>query len=128
MVRLWASIGALLVVSVLALHAVTPASAQQWAVPGAERHFRVEWDQTTTKRGTVVRGYVHNDQGHTAGNIRLVVEGIDGGGAVATTTIGYVVGTVGPSERLFFEVPIKSPTPNYRLRVGSWEPVGRGGV
>jgi hypothetical protein len=127
MVRFWGPVAALLVAAVLALHAVTPASAQQWAMPGADRIFRVEWEPATTKRGPVLRGYVWNDHGQAAGNIRLFIESLDPTGAVAATTVGYVLGVVGPSDRLYFEVKLAAPATNYRVRVGSWEPQGRGG-
>ena len=127
MVRFWGPIAAVLVAAVLALDAVTPADAQQWAMPTAERFFRVEWEPAETKRGTVLRGYVWNDQGHAAGNVRLFIESIDGGGAVAATTVGYVLGVIAPFDRLYFEVKLAAPATNYRVRVASWEPQGRGG-
>lgn len=127
MVRFWGLLAALLVAAVLALDAVAPASAQQWAMPGGDRFFRVDWEPATTQRGTVLRGYVFNDHGHAAGNVRLFIESLDPTGAVAATTVGYVPGVVGPSDRLYFEVKLSAPATNYRVRVATWEPQGRGG-
>jgi hypothetical protein len=96
-------------------------------MPGADRIFRVEWESATTKRGPVLRGYVWNDQGYAAGNVRLFIESLDASGAVAATTVGYVLGVIGPFDRLYFEVKLAAPATNYRVRVASWEPQGRGG-
>ena len=106
--------------------AVTPAAAQSWTTP--DRGFRVEWEAAQARRGPVIRGYVHNDSGYTAANVRLLIESLDAGGQVTATTIGYLPGTAPPFDRLYFEVPLKATAPTYRVRVGSWEPIGRGGA
>lgn len=108
------------------LQAVTPASGQSWTTPNPG--FRVEWEPTQTRRGLVIRGYVHNDSGYTAANVRLLIESLDAGGQVAATTVGYLPGTAPPFNRLYFEVPVKAAAASYRVRVGSWEPIGRGGA
>jgi hypothetical protein len=108
------------------LEAVTPAAAQSWAIP--DRGFRVEWEPVETRRGPGLRGYVHNASGYTAANVRLLIESVDAAGQVAATTVAYLPGTAPPFDRLYFEVPLKAAAASYRVRVGSWEPVGRGGA
>ena len=122
----WAVSGLALVLAILALDEVTPAVAQSWAV--SDRGFRVTWEPAETKRGTVIRGYVNNDLGTGATNLRFIIESLDAAGQVAATTIGYPQGTVGPSDRLYFEVPLKAPASSYRVRLAAWDPVGRGGM
>ena len=78
------------------------------------------------RRGPIVSGYVHNTYGHTAGNVRLVVESLDGGGQVTGSTLVYVLGTIPPGDRLYFETPVPREAASYRVRVLSFDPVGRG--
>ena len=126
MVRRWRPILSLLVMALVALNAVAPAGAQQWAIP--DPGFRVEFEPGTTKRGgNVLRGYVNNPTGFNAGSLKLLIEGLDAGGAVATTTVSYLPGLLPAFNRLYFEVPIKNPASSYRVRVASYEPLNRGG-
>lgn len=126
MVRFVMVLALALVAAVTGLRAVTPAAAQSWTTP--DRGFRIDWEAAHTRRGHVIRGYVYNDSGYTAANIRLLIEALDAGGQVATTTVGYLPGTAPPFDRLYFEVPLKAPAASYRVRVGSWEPAARGGA
>ena len=115
---------ALLLMIVVAPHA--PAHAQQWAIP--DPGFKVEFEAGTTKRGAnVVRGYIRNDLGFDAGSIKLLIEGLDAGGAVASTTVGYLPGLLPAFNRLYFEVPVKTPAASYRVRVASYESLNRVG-
>ena len=126
MVRLWGPALALLVMAVVALNAVAPAGAQQWAIP--DPGFKVEFEPGTTKRGAnVLRGYVTNPHGYNAGSVKLLIEGLDASGNVATTTVGFLPGLLPAFNRLYFEVPVKTPTPSYRVRVASYESLNRGG-
>ena len=126
MVRLWALVLSLLVMAVVALNAAVPAGAQQWSTP--DPGFRVEWEPGTTKKGApVVRGYIRNDTGFNANQVKLLIEGLDSGGAVASTQVGYLAGMVPAFNRLYFEVPVKAAASSYRVRVASYEPVNRGG-
>ncbi len=76
----------------------------------------------------MIRGYVNNESGTGATNFRLVIESLDGAGQVAATTIGYLQGDALAFDRLYFEVPLKAPASSYRVRVGAWDAVGRGGM
>lgn len=125
MVRLGLAVIGALIAAVLLLDALT-VDAQQWTTPADG--FRVDWEPTTSKRGLVLRGYVYNDGGHAAGNIRLIVESLDGAGQLAATTVAYVSGTAPAFGRVYFEAPLAAPASTYRVRVGSWEPLFRGGA
>lgn len=115
-----------LVLATLMVVAPVTASAQSWAIQGIDRYFRVESSVTQGRRGPMVTGYVYNTYGHTAGNVRLIVEELDGGGQVTSTTITQVVGTVPPGDRAYFEARVPDAGTQYRVRVGSYDPVGRG--
>jgi hypothetical protein len=107
---------------------VTPAavSAQSYAIQGIEQYFRVESEVTQGRRGPVVSGYVYNTYGHTAGNVRLAIEGLDAGGQVTSTTMAWLLGTVPPNGRAYFEARAPQGATSVRVRVLFYDPVGRG--
>jgi hypothetical protein len=107
---------------------LTPPSivfAQNWAMQGIEHYFSVEFEPGTGRRGPIVSGYVYNKSGMTADRVRLGIDTVDAAGQVTATTIGDVLGTVPPGNRSYFEVQVKNPGP-YRVRVLSFDPIGRG--
>jgi hypothetical protein len=114
------------VVATLLLMAPATVSAQSYAIQGIERYFRVESSTTQGRRGPVVSGYIYNTHGHTADRVQYVVEAVDGAGQVTASTISYVVGTVPPGGRAYFEVAAPRAAGTYRVRVLSFDPVGRG--
>ena len=107
---------------------VVPAAvgAQSYAIQGIERYFRVESELTQGRRGPVMTGYVYNKYGNAAGNVRLIVEGLDAGGQVASSTIAQLFGEVPPFNRAYFEIPAPRGGTTYRVRVLSFDPVARG--
>jgi hypothetical protein len=112
-------------VLVLLLTATT-AAAQSYGISGAERYFRVESQAIQSKRwGPEVSGYIYNDNGAYAANVRLLIEGQDATGATVNTVVAQIPGTVPGGNRLYFEVRVP-PAPSYRVRVVSWDFV-RGG-
>jgi hypothetical protein len=103
------------------------AQAQTYAIYGAERYFRVEWEAgQSARRGPVVSGYVYNDYGRAVERMQLSIEGLDGSGAVVSTTIGYVLGTVPGWNRAYFEIPVPAGAAAYKVRVLSFNWVGQG--
>ena len=112
--------------AILLLTAPAAVSAQSYAIQGIERYFRVESSATSGPRGRIVSGYVYNTYGHTADRVRLVVEALDGGGQVTGSTIANIVGTVPPNGRAYFEARAPGDAASYRVRVLSFDPVGRG--
>ena len=111
--------------ALLLLLAPTASSAQSYAIQGTEHYFRLEWEATTARRGPVISGYVYNRSGTTADRVRLGIDSLDGAGQVTASEIGYVFGTVPAGNRAYFEIPVRRAE-NYRVRVLSFDPVGRG--
>ena len=74
--------------------AVTPARAVAASVPsGIDARIRLDWEAGVTRRGQpVIRGYVINDHGRPAADVRLLVESLDASGAVVGRAIGFVPG------------------------------------
>ena len=113
----------------LVLFLLLPAAtafAQNYAIQGLERQFRVEWEASTGRRGPVLTGYVYNNTtGYTAERVQLGIDLLDGAGQVVGSTIGNVLGTIPSSNRGYFEIRVPQAA-SYRVRVLSYEPVGRG--
>jgi hypothetical protein len=104
-----------------------PASAQNFGIPGADRYFRLDWQARASARwGPLVSGYLYNDYGAPATNIRLLVETLDGAGAVTGSTVALVPGTAPGNGRLYFEQRVPAAA-GYRLRVLSWDFLRGGG-
>ena len=116
--------GAVLVL--LLLVAPVAASAQSYVTQGIEHYFRLEWEAANGRRGPVIAGYVYNTSGMTADRVVLGIDLVDGAGHVTGTAMGRVLGTVPSGNRAYFEVPVREASAAYRVRVLSFDPVGRG--
>ena len=96
---------------------------------GIDARIRLDWEAGTTRRGQpVIEGYVLNDYGRPAANVRLLVETLDGSGAVVAHTVGFVHGLVHHNDRTYFEVPLKASGASYRVTVTAldWRAGGSG--
>ncbi|MBI4607939.1 MAG: hypothetical protein HY726_02885 [Candidatus Rokubacteria bacterium] len=106
--------------TVIAL-ATSAAWAQNFGSP-QERYLKVEWEVGRTRTGSpVVAGYIHNDRGIWAANVRLLVEELDSAGRPVTKTLGYASSDVPPNGRAYFEVPVQRGGATYRVTVDSFD-------
>jgi hypothetical protein len=105
-----------------------PPSASVPLIHGWERYFTLDWQAGTKQGRPVIDGYVFNDWGFTARDVRLLVQSLDRGGNVVAQTIGYVPLGVAPGTHAYFEVPLRQPAAAYRVIVASWDWVTEGGV
>jgi hypothetical protein len=86
-----------------------------------ERYFRVEAQPGTTRTGRpILYGYVYNDYGLRAINVRLLAEAVDGGGRVVDNTTGFVSGDIPNFSRSYFEMPAPPGGADYRVTVASY--------
>ena len=115
-----------LLLTALLLAAPATTSAQSFAIQGVEHYLRVQWETSQGRRGPVVAGYVYNLYGQTADRVRLVIETLDANGQVTGSTYAHLLGQVPSGGRGYFEAPAPT-TPSSRVRVLSFDPVGRGG-
>lgn len=98
---------------------VTPADARQ---------FQLDWQVTKDSRGTIIRGLIGNPYGAPARDIHLLVEGLDAGGKVVTTTTSTLKRIVPSGERAPFDVFVRGEAERYRVSVVSYDLVlPRGG-
>jgi hypothetical protein len=90
---------------------------------GADSYFKVEWQADERGGKPLVSGYVTNQWGIPARNVRLRVEALDAAGNVTANDIGYVFGYATPGSRVYFEVPVSAKAPAYRVTVLSFDPI-----
>ncbi len=89
---------------------------------GIDPRLRLDWEVVQTRTGRPqVQGYIYNDYGRPALNVRLVVETLDASGQVTDLAYGYVFGVVPVFNRTLFDVPLKTTGASYRIRVTSFE-------
>ena len=100
--------------------APTAASAQTYRVYGAERYFTLTWEPGNYQGRPTVAGYVANEWGIAAANVRLLIEVLDGAGQVTESVVGYVNGFVLPGTHVYFEVFVPQASA-YRVAVLSWD-------
>ena len=97
------------------------APALEPLVRGWEQFFKLSWEASARRGEPVVSGYIANESGFTAARIRLLVEGLDPSGQVVSQRLGWVAHPVAPSTRTYFEVPVGSSAPSYRVSVFAFD-------
>ena len=114
---------AALFAAALMLTTVSPsiAAAQSYGIYGAERYFTVESEAGARRGRPVVSGYVTNQFGFGARNVRLRVDALDATDAVIGTQVGYVGGDLLPGRRVYFEVAVTEKVAKYRVTVLSFD-------
>ena len=106
---------------------VRPAVALE-ATSTVDQRIRLDWDVKVGRGGrAVIQGYVYNDNGRPAADVRLLVETLDASGTVIARDIGFVRQVVQFNDRVYFEVPLKAPGASYRVTVTSFDWKGGGG-
>ena len=109
--------------ALLVVHLLAPA----WAAPvrtpsGIDPRLVLEWEAGEGRRGRpVVSGYVYNNYDRAAYEVRVLVETLGADGQPVDRAIGFVVGIVPVRGRSYFEVPIKTTGPGYRVTVTSFD-------
>ena len=107
---------------------VRPAVALE-ATSTVDQRIRLDWDVKVGRGGrAVIQGYVYNDNGRPAADVRLLVETLDASGAVIARDIGFVRQAVQFNDRAYFEVPLKATGASYRVSVTSLDWKGGGGA
>jgi hypothetical protein len=103
--------------ALVALLAVSmPVTAQNYAPESLDRWFRFEWTAGAGAKGPQLSGYVYNTTNRRATRMRLTIDGLDAAGHVVAHTETWVLGSVPPNNRGYFEtlVPLAA---DYRVAV-----------
>jgi hypothetical protein len=119
--RIWTALLAPLLLASTAL------AGPNYATGSLDHYFSLEWKQATTARGPVVEGFIYNRSGLIADRMRLSIEQLDASGKVVGTTTTWVLGTVPPNNRAWFQAPVPAAA-SYRVEILSFDWVGRGGA
>lgn len=88
-------------------------------VVGSQQFFSLDWQVGQRGSQPVVQGYIRNQWGTAAANLRLLVEAVDPGRNPFQRLI-WLGGTLTPGTRAYFETSMP-PAPSYRVRVFSYD-------
>ena len=99
----------------------TPPGPVEPLVVGWEQFFKLDWVATQQGGRPAVAGHVLNDWGFGARRIRLLVDELDAQGAIVWQTISWLGFDLPPGSRAPFIIAVRHPTPNYRVRVFSFD-------
>jgi hypothetical protein len=111
----------LVLAGVLSSHAVH-AQGDRTTIPGNVGTITLDWRATQDRAGRpLIAGHVIT-YGGMSGYCRtvLLIETLDAEGRVVAQSIGYIPGYVGGYDNVYFEEPVRTPGPNYRVSIGSW--------
>jgi hypothetical protein len=116
-------------VALVSIWPVVPADALP-ATESVDARLRLDWQAGTSRGGRpVIAGYDYNDYVRSAGDVRLLVEAVDGSGGTVSRDMGFVPGVVPLRDRAYFEVPVRHPGATYRVSIVAyeWRDCGGGG-
>src|SRR5262249_31300143 len=105
----------------LTTSAMTTAVLAVTAPSGIDPRLRLDWEADSRAGRPLISGYIYNDYGRAAINVRLLAETLDAGGQVVDRTIGFVPGNVPGSNRSYFSIPLKTAGAAYRVLVTSFD-------
>lgn len=87
----------------------------------ASQFFRVQWTSKVDGRGqSRITGYVYDDYGEPATNVRLQISMLDATGREIASVIRPVQGTIPGEGNVYFDVAV-SDSPSYRVSVISFD-------
>jgi len=121
-------IGAAAVFAALTLaFGIPSARSDNYAQQSLDRIFRIEFEVRADPQKPVVSGYVYNQEGgYIADRMTLLIERLDASGRVTGSSTTWVLGGVPPGNRAYFSTRVE-PAASYRVRVNSFDWLGRGG-
>ena len=93
----------------------------------AERFFRVEWSAAGAGADqSRIVGYVYNEYGEDAVNVRLRISQLDEAGRPVASLVQPVGDVVRAGGRAFFDVRVPGSAPAYRVQVASFDLTAEG--
>jgi hypothetical protein len=123
----WKTISALVRVGLIAVvltacglttHYPVPSGPMTTLIPGWERYFSIEWTVEPEQQGSRrLDGYVFNQYGEYAADVRLLVQALDASGAVVDQRIVWGPIGVGGFGRAYFDVRHLPAADHYQVFV-----------
>ena len=100
-----------------------PAHAGSSTQVGNAGTITLNWEATQDKLGRpLIVGHVVTYGAKSGYCIpRLLVETLDAQGQVVAQNMGFIPGYVGTFDNVYFEEPIRTPGPEYRVSIASWD-------
>ena len=89
-------------------------------VVGSQQFFALDWQTSRRGNQSVVQGYIRNNWGFTAANMRLLVEALEPPDRLVSQRIIWLGGQLTPGTRAYFETAMP-PATTYRVRVFAYD-------
>ncbi len=89
-------------------------------VTGSQQFFSLEWQASPRGNQRIVQGYIKNNWGLAAANMRLLVEALEPPDRLVSHRISWLGGQLTPGTRAYFETSMP-PAPTYRVRVFAYD-------
>jgi hypothetical protein len=116
----------------LAVTGSTLLACTLWAAPartetntqvGNAGTITLDWQVTQDSAGRpLIVGHVITRGGKASYCIpRLLVQTLNAQGQVTAERMGFIPGTVGGYDKVYFEEPVRAPGPAYRVSIASWD-------
>lgn len=107
--------------AVLLLAGALGGAGGAWAqFADADRFFGLEWAGGERRGRPNVNGYIVNNHRVRAGNVQLRVDALDAAGKPVASWRGFVA-DVPAGARVYFEVPVETKAPRYRVTITGWD-------
>ena len=105
-----------------------PARAESSTQVGNAGTITLDWQVTQDKAGRpLIVGHVITVGGKANYCIpRLLVQTLDAQGQVTAERMGFIPGSIGGYDKVYFEEPVRAPGPAYRVTIASWDKCGGG--
>ena len=98
-----------------------PARAQDQGPIDGPR-VRLTWQPDQRNGKPIISGYVDTELGMSNYcNMRLLVQTLDAQGQVIQHHTGFIPGTVGAFDHVYFEAPVYPPGLAYKVTITSWD-------
>jgi hypothetical protein len=100
-----------------------PVRAETSTQVGNAGTITLDWQVTQDSVGRpLIVGHVITKGGKASYCIpRLLVQTLDAQGQVTAERMGFIPGTVGGYDKVYFEEPVRAPGPAYRVTIASWD-------
>jgi len=105
-----------------------PAHAESSTQVGNAGTITLDWQVTQDSAGRpLIVGHVITRGGKASYCIpRLLVQTLDAQGQVTAERVGFIPGSIGGYDKVYFEEPVRAPGPAYRVTIASWDKCGGG--
>ena len=126
MSRAWIERSLTVAVALIVAVSTTPAWAQNFGGSPAP-WFHVTWNNRGYGSVPTIEGYVQNASPFRVTNVRLQIDGLDGGGRPVAQAFGWTFGDIAPGDRGYFTAPAIPGATAYQISVASFDVISSGG-